>query len=981
MVALPLATILVTGVISGAGAQGLLPACDMSVPTPGSWTTIPTRGPVRAYAVSPSSPIVLYVTDGTSVYKTSDRGCSWTEIFIPGDAGNGAQALNIVDIVIPESASAVDRIYLLAQREPTNPCRPGSPSAPAVVMSPDGGRSWTVTSDGLPSVGGPMQLVIAPSDPEIAYVTVRVVAKDTCGSSAVPGFHEGVEGTAFYRSVDAGRSWSIQSVSGETVVRWETNGDTGQQGHVRYISVDPLESATVWAATTRGLTVSRDGGSTWDPGLGGDGVLYEGGNGTRVVDVFHTVSQASSVIAIDPETGTIYRSDAANKDTPSAFTTSRFFGFRSADATYLRGGLHEQGVWIARGLPGTSVGASPATSRRYVPPANMDDELLVASPNGVYQYGWWDQRWMDVSPPGSLNGEMLVDVSADNTVSPFFFARPFPVADRLLMYNPIRADTALQGLSDAEFRRLVEGPITVRPGTSPPTAANPWTTTVPEPPVTQLTPRDTALHLGLGQEETVPYRLRLKRPTPTDVYFLVDSTGSMIPVIRGMARVLRDIVTELQSHGIDLWAGLGEFRTYSPAVDKLNNDPSDFVYRRDVNIASPGQALATALAAMKGQGYSGANLTALYQAATGEGQDVNPPGPSENDISPEMQADFRADAIKVIFHVADTRFGTPERGDPNGYWPAGTYPSPDFPETIQALKAREIYQIGIALNSNGDGQIGPDMEVVAEGTGALVAGRGLDCDGDDVADRVPGEPAICYFDPTTQDATTVLTKMVVNLISSLRDEAPVRIVELSDSSAITGVTPSFFPAVNLRKFHDLPFDVTYRCPSVGVHHVRLGAQVRDEVVATATATVTCSLLPPVPPPPIGLAVPPIVVEVIPVPGPAPAAAPAPASAAAPVPAPAPNPVPVAQANPVAVAQRQQQHQLATVQVVQEVKEKVALQNAMVRLHRKQTPVEMLNYGFALGALSLIAMFGTAGAVMRSRLRVSVSSVNPHHRRR
>lgn len=97
-----------------------------------------------------------------------------------------------------------------------------------VVVSRDGGESWSRLADG---VGGPVdfhQMDISKADPQVVY-----------------GVYDGLQ-----RSTDGGRSWTRVGAAPEGIID---------------LAASSREVDRIYAATRRGLRVSADGGHAWQP--------------------------------------------------------------------------------------------------------------------------------------------------------------------------------------------------------------------------------------------------------------------------------------------------------------------------------------------------------------------------------------------------------------------------------------------------------------------------------------------------------------------------------------------------------------------------------------------------------------------------------------------------------------------------------------------------------------------------------------------
>jgi hypothetical protein len=898
-------------------AIGSSPACS-GVESNGAWASIETPVVVSAFAVTSGTPERLVVSDGRSVYGSVDEGCSWRSMFsLPGTPSVEFPfvAERITTIAAPSSSV----IYLAI-------------SGPHFVVSRDGGETWATSDSGLAGRGEPTELVVADTNPQAAYMTVQTTVSDEALNNGVT-VSTGATATAtsLWRTADGGRSWSLAAppsgaAYGPRGSRTSKGLGPGSTWDVDVAADDP---ARLWAATTEGIFTSGDGGSSWDASLTDDGVAS--GMDVRAVTI-----ASDGVMAIDPASGAFYTTPADDGSAP--WTSRKFVGLQTTYSDY----AVIKSVWLASGLRGP---------------------ILATGPKGAFTYSA-GSGWSDVSPVGLGSGvATLVDVAAAPGDEQFY-ARQKNLGTQLMRFtpsssvgrggggrpgsNPVGSIDALSQLSGELGRLEAPGPA-------------------------RLMPEGITIRLAPGASTTKTYRLALPpHPSPIDVYFLLDSTQSMENVIRSLARSVATIATELRRDGVDVWTGLGEFRTYPyPGEESYN-----FPYRRDVDISPPGARLARALLAIEGDGQSGANLTALFQSAAGTGQDFVP-GPSGGDIPSGANAHFRDGALRVIVHAADSQFGTPERGDPEGTkYPGGAWPGPGFDETIAALNDAGIAQVGAAIGyearhrpADGRPNAWTDLEQVAAGTNTVAPPAGADCNGDERADVPAGEPLVC----PVPNGGALLAPAIVSLIEGVRDVAPVRLEESTESGVVDGIDPSTYPAVDMRAPHSLEFQVTYSCNpadegrtvAVGlaallddaeVERVRarvecLAARRRHALVFRSEpdlrSTVVAPLLPPqMPPPP-------------PNPGPAPASAPQ----AQPQPNPNPNPNP--QPQPAAVAQRQQQAQQVFVHAVQEVKQQAGMEYAMSSLESRPDPLATARFALGAGALSLILLYGYATVAARA----------------
>jgi hypothetical protein len=171
-----------------------------------SWSAIDIGVPdpmVTVVMVDPSNPRAIYVGTGESgIFQSLDAGQTWTTI------NNGLASLHIIGL--GRGTGSV----LLAS------------TLGAVYRSPNLGSTWDSEL-----TRGPVALAQAPSEPSTFYAGDR-------------------EGN-IWRSFNSGDRWSLA-------------GTITGAGQIQGVTVSPVASATLYAATTsRGVFVSTDIGQTW----------------------------------------------------------------------------------------------------------------------------------------------------------------------------------------------------------------------------------------------------------------------------------------------------------------------------------------------------------------------------------------------------------------------------------------------------------------------------------------------------------------------------------------------------------------------------------------------------------------------------------------------------------------------------------------------------------------------------------------------
>jgi photosystem II stability/assembly factor-like uncharacterized protein len=170
---------------------------------------------ITAIVVDPSDSKTLYAGGSTvSIYKSTDRGFNWS----PADDGFPS-TFNVVSLAI----SATDPATLYA-----------STSNSGVAKTTDGAQSWHSVSNGLEGLFDPI-VAVDPSDADTAYVA---------------GGTEGV-----FKTIDGGQSWTAVN-----------NGiDTGFALGVQALAIDPSHPSTIYAGADvfQAVLMTSDAASAW----------------------------------------------------------------------------------------------------------------------------------------------------------------------------------------------------------------------------------------------------------------------------------------------------------------------------------------------------------------------------------------------------------------------------------------------------------------------------------------------------------------------------------------------------------------------------------------------------------------------------------------------------------------------------------------------------------------------------------------------
>ena len=239
--------------------------------------------------------------------------------------------------------------------------------------------------------------------------------------------------------------------------------------------------------------------------------------------------------------------------------------------------------------------------------------------------------------------------------------------------DPNNADSDNDGVNDG---------VEVLAGTDPTSAAS----TIPATDFYVVLPyNDPEVHRALN------FTARLGR---ADIYFLVDTTGSMTAALNNVRTSLAtQIVPAINDAIADAVMGVGDFRDYydsSPGADPMMfGGPGDYVYMNRQSMTADTAAVQSALNALRiGGGNDGpeSSTEALYLAAAGTCSGGSGFG----------QACFRSMSHPIIVHVTDAPFHNGP-GNSNPYLPAFNLHT--FSQMTAALNAQNVKIVGAAIGT------------------------------------------------------------------------------------------------------------------------------------------------------------------------------------------------------------------------------------------------------------------------------------------
>jgi photosystem II stability/assembly factor-like uncharacterized protein len=204
---------------------------------------------VRAFAMAPSDPKMLFAGTLDGVFRSPDAGATWAQMSPPG-----SQEIHEVESV------AVD---------PVDPNIVYAGTWHLPWKTTDGGKTWHNIKQGLIDDSDVFSIIIDPSQPSVVY------------TSACSGIYKSENAGELYKKIQG-----IPSTARRT----------------RVLKQDPVNHNVVYAGTTEGLYKSVDAGKTFDRMTGPD---------TIVNDVFVDPKDTSHVLLATDRSGVLYSKDAS----------------------------------------------------------------------------------------------------------------------------------------------------------------------------------------------------------------------------------------------------------------------------------------------------------------------------------------------------------------------------------------------------------------------------------------------------------------------------------------------------------------------------------------------------------------------------------------------------------------------------------------------------------------------------------------------
>ena len=821
------------------GADRLCDGGSSKVLRSGKWTTVEKPeglSKITAHAVGGESGKLMLVTDGNTVMRSTDRGCTWKTVYTvetPSVEDTPVDGLlpEVSRMLIPTESSRVVLVLEGVAR---------AVGAKVLVSDEAGAEGTYKEATGVPDAGQFREVVAPPDNPEVIYLVTTL--NDQAGQVDPAG----VTGP-LYVSVDGGKTFAAASTTGGQIERLAVEPDTGG----RYL----------WAARSSGvIQSSQDYGATWETAqiqpTGEEPSVMEGQVPTEPVKwldvaVFRFATTAHVVVALG--------------------APNRQADVLRAVASYDKGKTWEDfpvdGLGPAGGL---FFGSSDTQLYSAVP----TDNTAYRGP-GLVQFSLEELRWVGID-----------DFNLGSLKDPRFVREPQPAQP---LYNSIwlRRDKPDPEAPDllARFEpppaELGAGRFTGRADCGGKPATKPKTGKV------EFKPGELNLKLEPGQPSSIPLIADVPAdPTPSDIFFLVDHSDSMDPAIEGLFCSVERLIRDLPERGLDAYFGLGAY-----------NGIDSYTYRRLVNVLPPEEA-GPAVSEQLKKLFSTAGVdeplrSALYQTATGEGFNKRPKG---RPVEPGQQADWRPPEKKsprYALVITDEPYEDDTQGEPEYQAVVDALKKKNI--HVIGLRVQPFGSEQVSSTDHSPARqliLLQQLSNLARDTGALAPKGGVDCDGGGTPDVQTGEPIVCTI--SEQGIKREFDDTLVSVLTSLAAEDLQNVKLVPRDTGVKTEMQGGEATVNLRRASRIEGTAVLSCTEEQAGRrfpVTFDVVTGDRVLGTLEGGAQCgespAVVPPVPP---GKSKP---AAKQPAPKPAPKKAPAPvAEQTSPVP-PASQPVPQA----------------------------------------------------------------------------------------
>lgn len=225
-----------------------------------NWTHLGLRDSqqIPALAIDPRNPNRLFAAvlghpygpnAERGIFRSNDGGATWQKVLYK-DENTGGSGVEID----PSNPDVIYGCLWQSRLGPSEDKNEFAGTNGGLFKSTDGGNTWHKLTNGLPENLVQINVAVAPSQPNRLYAVA---------STTKPTSYQTDEGMAFFRSDDAGETWS--RVTSDPRPAMKIGG-----GDLPVVRVDPKNADVVYSTSI--VTVrSEDAGKTWDSIRGAPG--------------------------------------------------------------------------------------------------------------------------------------------------------------------------------------------------------------------------------------------------------------------------------------------------------------------------------------------------------------------------------------------------------------------------------------------------------------------------------------------------------------------------------------------------------------------------------------------------------------------------------------------------------------------------------------------------------------------------------------
>jgi photosystem II stability/assembly factor-like uncharacterized protein len=249
----------------------------------------------------------INVKNESGIYKSTDGGVTWTEVYRETDIGVFGRAKKVLQII--DTPGNFDILY-------------GAIDEKGIIKSTDAGDNWVPSSNGITDFSGRFEIAISPSNPDKIYAAA-----------------EGSPNSILWVSNDAGNSWVRTTENGQ-----EPNWLASQGWYDNTIVVHPANENTVYVGGVRLFQIDVLPNNTRNTNQLSTGPVHVDHHNLVIIpkvnDSFRILNANDGGIGVSTDS-------VDNWSKPTlGMNTSQFYGVdKKPGASAYIGGMQDNGTW------------------------------------------------------------------------------------------------------------------------------------------------------------------------------------------------------------------------------------------------------------------------------------------------------------------------------------------------------------------------------------------------------------------------------------------------------------------------------------------------------------------------------------------------------------------------------------------------------------------------------------------------------------